>query len=139
MNKKRFLIFLFSLVGVAAIIVFCLFFFQKPEPVNSLLTADRDEDVREFYYRAVPGLKMAENAGLVRPVDKRLDLPGRDAVLNLDRIWYNSKKWSRRFTWAGNCISLPRSRLKKPFFTGCPPSADRMKRGSCIGAIFTAA
>ena len=91
MNKKRFLIFSFAFVCIAAMIIFFLFFFPKSEPVVTLLTAEEEEDVGEFYYRAVPGLKMAENAGLIRPVNKRLDLPGRDTALNIDRIWYNNE------------------------------------------------
>lgn len=89
MNKKRFFIFLTATVLITAIAI--ISFVTKPEPKPALLTANREEEVKLFYYRAVPGLKIAEELDLVVPLYKRLDISGMDAKVNIDSIWYNNK------------------------------------------------
>jgi len=91
-NKKRFLVFSsVILLFITTIIVIALLVFRSPDPVTSLITVEGEADVNQFYYRTVPGLQMAETANLVTSVNKRLELSGRDAALNIDRIWYNNR------------------------------------------------
>lgn len=90
MNRKRFLFFLSILFCIILIPVFVLIF-RQPKTETSILTASSQEDIHQFYYSAVPGLKMAEDAGLVREVNKRLDWPGKNTAIYIDDIWYNMK------------------------------------------------
>jgi hypothetical protein len=125
MNKKKFLIFSSLILCIAAIIAVILIFSDRPEPAVSLLTANEEGEVSQFYYRAVPGLKMAEHAGLVRSVDKRMELSGREAILNIDRIWYSNRhvvlfyhiEGISREVYLGGDIYLPSSEPveKTPF------------------------
>jgi len=89
MNKKRFLFFI-SLIIVVLIPV--LYFILKQSDIDtSLHEVVTLDEVQQFYYRAVPGLRQAEEAGLIREVNKQIALPGQDAVLFIDKIWYNKK------------------------------------------------
>ena len=58
MNKKRFLIFLLTLI---LIILIPTLYFLLRRPQAILICSDKEE-VNQFYYRAVPGLRMAEEA-----------------------------------------------------------------------------
>jgi hypothetical protein len=127
MNKKRFLVFSSLVLCIAAVIAIFLIFINKPEPAVSFLTAGNESEVGQFYYRAVPGLKMAESAGLVRSVDSRMQLSGRDAALNIDRIWYSNKnvvlfyhvEGISREAYLGGDIYLPSSEpVEKVSFHG---------------------
>ena len=67
-------------------------FFYVSLSWKPLCNAVSREEVNQFYYRAVPGLKLAEEDGLIRDVNKQLELPGQDGTLVIDRIWYNAKQ-----------------------------------------------
>ena len=90
-KKKRLLLFLFILICIILTPVLFLLL-RQTHPKNAFLTASNHEEVNQFYYRAVPGLQMAEEAGLIREVNMNVDLPGHNAVLSIDRIWYNKKQ-----------------------------------------------
>jgi hypothetical protein len=89
-NKKRFITFL-SVVSCIILIPILILIFKQPKSETSTPTATSQSDVYQFYYRCVPGLKMAQDAELVRDVNKRLDWPGKDASVYIDSIWYNNK------------------------------------------------
>lgn len=91
MNKKRFLLFLLTILIIVLVPVL-YFFLRQPKLETTLLNAVSREEVNQFYYRAVPGLKLAEEDGLIRDVNKQLELPGQDGTLVIDRIWYNAKQ-----------------------------------------------
>jgi len=57
----------------------------------NMIQVDKEEQINMFYYRSVPGLKRAEELGLVMPVHRRYEIPGCEAELKIDRIWYNQK------------------------------------------------
>lgn len=50
------------------------------------------EDVRLYYYRCIPGLKRAEDAGSVLPVHKSYALNDKGLRIELDRIWIGAEK-----------------------------------------------
>ncbi|MUK88282.1 hypothetical protein GMD78_07755 [Ornithinibacillus sp. L9] len=54
-------------------------------------TVDSWEEVEQYYLDRIPGLKRAENLGLVTKVDKIFTLND-DSTLHLDKIWYNSRQ-----------------------------------------------
>ena len=88
MNKKRFLLFLITFILIISIPVL-YFILKQPKFETVLHTASNLEEVEQFYYRAVPGLKQAEEAGLVRDINKQLAIPGQETTLIIDKIWYN--------------------------------------------------
>ena len=90
MNKKRFTIFL-SVLFCIILFPVLLLISKQPTKETSILTASNQEDIHQFYYRSVPGLEMAEEAGLVREVNRKLDWPGKSASIYIDHIWYNTK------------------------------------------------
>jgi hypothetical protein len=88
MKTKHLLIFLTA--GIALISITIAAFLHKPqEEAVNLLYAEKADEIDLFYYRAVPGLKQAEDLELVRAVNRSFDLPGSSKNLNIDRIWYN--------------------------------------------------
>ncbi len=91
MNKKRFPLFLLIILLIVAIPII-YFVFRQPKSETTLLTASSREEVNQFYYRAIPGLKMAEEVDLIREINYQLELPGQNATLVIDRIWYNTKQ-----------------------------------------------
>jgi hypothetical protein len=91
MNKKRFLIFLLTLILII-LIPTLYFLLRRPQANTSIFTASSKEEVNQFYYRAVPGLRMAEEADLIREINKQLEWPGQSATLVIDRIWYNANQ-----------------------------------------------
>jgi len=90
MKTKRFLMLLAA--GITLISVSIALFLHKPrvETVNVLYAEEADE-IDLFYYRSVPGLKQAEDLGLVKPVNRAFDLSGSKGRLIIDRIWYSNK------------------------------------------------
>lgn len=87
MNKKRFLIFLSVVLLLSIALIFLL---RGPaQPAFTILKAQGEEDVRLFYYRAVPGLKQAEEMDLLVALNQTFALPGTKAKLVIDRIWYH--------------------------------------------------
>jgi len=90
MNKKRFLIFI-TVVGLIIAAIAMVFFRKqhKDEPV--IAVEESVEGVRFFYYRSIPGLKRAEEAGLVTPIHKTYAIPEKPYELKIDRIWYTPK------------------------------------------------
>lgn len=90
MNKRRFFLFL-SVIFCLVLIPVLYLLLRQPASETSLLTASGRDEVNQFYYRAVPGLKRAEEENLVRDINKRLEWPGRNAAVYIDRIWYNVK------------------------------------------------
>ncbi|HHU63607.1 MAG TPA: hypothetical protein GXZ32_05295 [Clostridiales bacterium] len=46
-------------------------------------------EVRYFYYHAVPGLKRAQDMGLVSMINKSLPIGDTSGKLNIDMIWYD--------------------------------------------------
>jgi len=122
--NKRFIIFLISLLLLLAIPITVLIL-KKPGPAVPVNNASNLDEVSQFYYRAVPGLKMAEAAGMVRDVNKRLEWPGRSFTVAVDRIWYNPKsvylfyhvEGMTNAAYLGGELYLPSSEpsLKQPF------------------------
>lgn len=90
-KKKRLLLFLFILFCIILIPVL-FFLLRQTKHEAAFFTASNQEEVNQFYYRAVPGLQMAEAADLIRDVNKQIEWPGQDATLSIDRIWYNMKQ-----------------------------------------------
>lgn len=63
---------------------------EKGEPTSGA-TDQKPEDIRDYYYRSIPGLKRAEELDLVKPIHKTFTTPDIDATLKIDRIWLNAK------------------------------------------------
>ncbi|HHY81133.1 MAG TPA: hypothetical protein GX505_00405 [Clostridiales bacterium] len=141
MNKrKKFLVFLIAVFLLLAIPCLLLIL-KKPIPAASILKASSEDDVYQFYYRSVPGLKMAEDTGMVKDLNKRLEWPGRDSVVIIDRIWYSTKSVYLFYhvenmteaAYLGGEIYLPSSEpARKQSFHGL----DSIGRASEKGILF---
>ncbi|MCL6561117.1 MAG: hypothetical protein K6U74_20480, partial [Firmicutes bacterium] len=51
--------------------------------------ARQPERLRQFFYEKIPGLKRAEELGLVTELGISRRVPGTEMDLRLERIWYN--------------------------------------------------
>ncbi len=55
-------------------------------PIVSIQTTD---DIRNYYHSSIPGLKRAEESGLVKPIHKAFSIPDRHSTLKIDRLWFS--------------------------------------------------
>lgn len=81
-------------LSVMIVVIICAIYVIFRPPKNAsvqISSVDREEDINLFYYRTVPGLKRAEELGLVTPIHKRIEIPNNNSELKIDRIWYNEK------------------------------------------------
>jgi hypothetical protein len=82
---------------VAVILLFFIITLQliQPKPkgnqVGDIHFANHWQEVKDFQYLKTPGLKRAEELGLVRTYDVSVAIPDTDYTLSIDQIWYNQK------------------------------------------------
>lgn len=145
MNKKRFLVFLVIIICIITLVTIFFAMINREDTKVSLLTANGEEEVNLYYYRAVPGLKMAEEMGLVHPVNKRIDLSGHNAKLNIDRIWYNNQNIVifyhiedlTQVIYLGGDVYLPSNEpIKKTNFWGSHTIGGINEKGIIYGQDF---
>lgn len=95
MTRKR----MYISIGTIALLAFLIYFFtpstSKTYPSlkdKSYVTLKDKEEVREFYRSHTPGLKRAEELGLVKDINQKIEFEGFKKSITLDRIWYNKEE-----------------------------------------------
>lgn len=90
MNKRYFIYSLLIIAVISTFIIVKFGFQDKGEDVPAAV-AQKTDDIRHYYYRSIPGLMRAEQAGLIKPIHKTFNVPDTEFSLKIDRIWYNNK------------------------------------------------
>ncbi|MCF6138629.1 hypothetical protein [Pseudalkalibacillus berkeleyi] len=86
MNKNYRKVMLISVIIIAFIVVLYIKATDdKPAVAGSW------NEVREHWYETTPGLKRAEELGLTRDFDEKVDIPNSDSELKISKVWYNSE------------------------------------------------
>ncbi|MCD5323239.1 MULTISPECIES: hypothetical protein [Pontibacillus] len=63
----------------------------QPIDLESVKVAHNMDEVKNFYYQNLSGLKRAESLGLTEDIDKTYDVGGIDGEITFDEAWYNGK------------------------------------------------
>ncbi len=72
------------------IIIFTVLLYMRAE--NKVPAVSNWTDVKEHWYDNVPGLKRAEELGLTREFDVKVDIPKTGHQLKITEVWYNSEQ-----------------------------------------------
>lgn len=80
------------MIFLVAVLIFLgwKFLWKKDTYLGGQIIRTNDiSEVKYFYYHAVPGLKRAQDMGLVSLVNKSLPIGDTSGKLNIDMVWYN--------------------------------------------------
>ncbi|KGX87637.1 hypothetical protein [Pontibacillus marinus] len=95
MKHKKIYISLFSFFLLAVAIYFFTPSSSKTYPSlenEEFKSVDSKEKVQAYYESITPGLKRAEKLGVVKKLDKKIDLGGFKESIDLEKIWYTNKE-----------------------------------------------
>lgn len=90
LKKEILLASVFILVVIAGYSLFSLI--DNKEIYEGESYASNIEEVNQFFYEQMPGLKRAEREGIVQYINQELEFPGYDGSIVIDKVWYTQNQ-----------------------------------------------